>query len=110
MKLSRAFAFAAGFAVWTASVLVCVEFVFSLGFPDGFISELQRAERNLAYIFISISIVLGLFFVYLGGATAAENGVGRKLTVAACLYLIFIAVLILADNFYRANLTGSGGG
>jgi hypothetical protein len=81
------------------------EFIYQLGFPNGFISELARAQRRLAYIFIAISVIFSAWFVFLGIVA------GRKqaLSVAVILYLVTLASIVLVDFYYRSNLMGSGG-
>lgn len=92
-----------------SSFFVYVEYIHMLGFPDGFITELAYAERRLARIFIGTSVILASCFVYLGWM-AGRKEIGKKLSVAVFVYLIFIITLSLMDNHYRSSLTDGGGG
>jgi hypothetical protein len=80
-----------------------------LGFPDGFLTELEYAERRLAQIFIVISVIVGAGFFYLG-TIALRKEIGKKLSAAIVLYLIFVISLSLIDYYYRLHLTDGAGG
>jgi hypothetical protein len=109
---SRAFrivAYLMGGLALVASFLVYTEYIHQLGFPDGFITELGYAERRLAYLFIGISLLFGVGFIYLG-QIASRREIGKKLAAAFILYLIFILTIVLIDCYYRLHLMGSSGG
>ena len=91
------------------AVLVYLEYIHMLGFPDGFITELGYAERRLAGIFIWLSVVLGSFFIYLG-KIALRKEVRRKLSAATLVYVILIFSMALIDYHYRSILMDGGGG
>ncbi|MBC8159972.1 MAG: hypothetical protein H7Z42_02030 [Roseiflexaceae bacterium] len=107
--MKRVFAYLLGCVAFVASFLVYVEYIHMLGFPDGFISELGRAERQLAFLFIGTSLMLGSYVVYLG-SMASRKGIGKRVSVVGLLYVLFIMTLSLADYYFRVYLTGSGGG
>lgn len=109
MKLKRLIALLLASAAFGAAILVYQRFVYRLGFPDGFISELESAERNLAFVFIGVSLAAGAFCVYLGRAKARMN-VGVKLSAVIVLYSISMLCLYLTDNYFRSHLAGSAGG
>lgn len=109
MKLNRITAFLFGLAAFAASLLAYLEYVYMLGFPDGYITELGYAERTLAYIFIAISLTAGACFVYLGWA-AAKNKIGGKLSVVGVLYLLCVACLFAVDSYFRSHLDNGAGG
>lgn len=109
MTLKRTVAYLCGCVAFAASFLVYLEYIYLLGFPDGFITELEYAERRLAFIFIGVSVIAGSCFVYLGGA-AARKKFNKQLFAAIILYLIFVLGVGLTDYYYRLHLTGSGGG
>lgn len=106
-KLNRIIAFLLACVTLALSLLVYFSFVYQLGFPDGFISELARAQRRLAYIFIGISLLFSAGFMYLGMVTLRKQ-MTKLLAVAVLLYVVVI-VCVLMLNYYL-NLTGSGGG
>lgn len=109
MKLNRIVAYLIGCIALASSLLVYMEYIHMLGFPDGFISELGYAERRLASIFIGISVVLGSCFIYLGGVGSRKE-IGKKLSTAIILYLISIMSIAVIDYYYRLHLMDGGGG
>lgn len=109
MRLNRILAYLIGCIALALSFFIYTEYVYSLGFPDGFISELGYAERKLAYIFIAISVILGLYFIYLG-KMASRTEIGKTLAATISLYFISIITLFLIDYYYHLHLTGSVGG
>jgi hypothetical protein len=56
-----------------------------------------------------MSIVLGLYFTYLGWL-AHPKSIGKKLSAAIVLYLMAIIGTILIDYYYQSHLVGSTGG
>lgn len=107
--MQRVSAYVIGFVALVLSFLVYTKHIYILGFPDGFISELQYAQRRLAYIFIGISVVFSLYFLYLG-SIGSRARIGKRFFTAVSLYLGFIVVISLVDHYYRLNLPGSRGG
>ncbi len=94
---------------WMLGLIAYFGFIYQLGFPDGFISELGRAQRKLAYIFIGVSFILSVWFIYLG-MVALRKRIAKPLLAAVILYLVIIVAVLLLDYYFRLNLTGSGGG
>jgi len=109
MKLNRVLAYVMGCVALAFSLLVYLEYIHLLGFPDGFITELGYAERRLALIFIGISVILGACFIYLGRMALREK-IGMRLSAALVVYLLFIVGLSLIDYHYRSTLMDGGGG
>jgi hypothetical protein len=109
MRLIRLFAYLIACVAFGLSFLIYMDYIHGLGFPDGFITELGHAQRRLAYLFIGVSIILGLYFIYLGW-TAKRKSIARRLPAAIILYLIAIIATALVDYYYRAHLMGSTGG
>ena len=109
MRLNRAIAYLFGCVALASSLLAYLDYVYMLGFPDGFVTELGRAERRLAYAFIGVSVVLAACFIYLG-ASASRKAVGRKLFAAVVLYLMSVAGAFLIDYYCRSRLDNGAGG
>jgi hypothetical protein len=109
MSLSHVIAYLMGGSAFVASFFIYMEYIHRLGFPDGFITELGYAERRLAYLFIGISVLFGLYFIYLG-KIAPRTEIGKKLAAAILLYLISILSLALIDYSYHLQLVGGTGG
>jgi uncharacterized membrane protein YqjE len=109
MKLNRITAFLMGSITLVLAFFAYMNYIYLLGFPDGFITELGYAQRSLAYIFIGLSVVFSGYFIYLG-TVALRKKIARPLSVAVALYSLAIVVVFLVDVYYRSSLIGSGGG
>ncbi|MDX6696252.1 MAG: hypothetical protein QOF02_3855 [Blastocatellia bacterium] len=109
MKSNRIVAYLIGCVALALPFLVYMEYIYLLGFPDGFITELESAEQSLAYIFIGISAASASCFVYLG-AVASRKSIGRKLSVAVALYILFIVIIYSIDYYYCLHLMNGVGG
>lgn len=109
MTLGRIAAYLMGGIVFAASFLVYMEYIYLLGFPDSFITELGYVERRLAYLFVGISFLFGIYFIYLG-KIALRTEIGKKLTAALILYLFVVLGIALVDYSYRLQLMGGAGG
>jgi len=109
MKLNRIIAFLFAITTFAAAYLVYTEYVYLLGFPDGSITELEHAERGLAYAFIGISFLAGTYFVCLGW-TAGRRKIEVKLGIAVTLYSLCVFGSWFIDSYFRANLMDGSGG
>jgi hypothetical protein len=109
MKGNRIVAYVLAGIALVLSLLSYLNYVYLLGFPDGFITELGYAQRRLAYIFIGVSVVFSAYLIYLG-TVALRKKIVRPLSVAAALYSLVIVAVLLVDMYYRSSLTGNGGG
>ncbi len=109
MKLNRIFAYLIACIALASALFAYMEYVYMLGFPDGYISELGYAQRMLAYVFIGMSVSLGSYFIYLGW-TALRKKISKRLSIAALLYLIFIIGIAVVDYYCRLTLMDSAGG
>lgn len=87
---------------------VYMKYIYQLGFPDGFISDMAYAQKNLAYIFMAISVVVGLFFIYIAGINPKR--MIKTLGMTSVLYFLLILVALLLNSYYRSTLTGGTGG
>ena len=104
----RIFAFLMACIAFMLTFGVYMKYIYQLGFPDGFISELAYAQRNLSYIFMAISVVVGLSFIYI--AVINPKRMVKTLGMTSVLYLLLIVVAFLLNLYYRLNLTGGTGG
>jgi ABC-type Na+ efflux pump permease subunit len=102
MKLNRIIAYLMGCLAFASSFIVYTKYIYLLGFPDGFITELGYAERKLAYIFIGISLILGVYFIYLG-AIAGRKKIAKQLTTTIILHMIFIISSFIIDRCYHLH-------
>jgi hypothetical protein len=107
--MSRVLAFGMAGIALILSLLAYANYIYMLGFPDGFITELGYAQKRLAYIFIGISLALSACFVYLG-TVLPKKFLSRSLAVAIGIYSLVIIAIFLIDSYYRSSLMGSAGG
>jgi hypothetical protein len=70
-----------------------------LGFPDGHVTALNLAERRLAYVFISMSVIAAVCSIYLARAAMVRR---RHLGIAvlAAIYSLVSIGMLCADRFY----------
>jgi hypothetical protein len=104
------------FIAYTFSGLTCIfsllvygKYIYLLGFPDGFISELAQAQQKTAYLFIGISLALGVWFGYLGNA-AKKTNIQPKLFISIFIYLVAITGISALNYYYQLHLSNGSGG
>lgn len=81
----------------------------NLGFPDGSITELDRARIPLYKAFIALSFLCGAYFVYLGAMASEQRRKGRFLAALA-LYTLILAATLSIDRYFGTYLRGGEGG
>ena len=109
MNLPRVLACSVGLVALVLPLYVYAEYIYLLGFPDGYITALGAAERKLALVFIGSSLVLGSYLIYLG-LIAGRRKMGARLVVAVGLYLLVLVGTAVVDYYYHGHLDGGGGG
>ena len=107
--MKRTLACLAGSFSLGASLYAYLGYVYMLGFPDNYITELGFAERKLAVVFIYVSVGMGAYLLYLGVLAGARE-LGGRLPVAVAIYLLFLLGVILIDCYCQAHLMGGEGG
>jgi hypothetical protein len=80
-----------------------------LGFPDGFLTEVNRAEKVLFGLFVGVSVLMSLWFVSLGWLASKRN-VSRQLYTTLIFYSLIVVVVFGTDVYLRQRLGGGGGG
>jgi hypothetical protein len=108
MQRNQVLAYSVGSITLLAALVLYQEVQF-MGFPDGFLSELDRARRVMLWVMIGLSLPTALWFFALG-RQAARTQVGPQLSVSLAGYGAYMALLWLIDLYLRRNLIGSGGG
>ena len=109
MTLSRLLALLLGLVALAPAFYVCEEYIWLLGFPDGYVTELVAAEKRLAVVFIGLSLPLGLYLLCLAGI-AGTMKVGARLAVVASLYMLVLIGTMVVDHYLRVRLDGGIGG
>ena len=107
-RLSPVYPFALAFLCLALVVYSELQYVYMQGFPDGFVSELGAAERELALRFQLISLFLFAWFMYLGVASISID-TRKRVLFTAVLYAAVIGAVIAIDLYYQAHLVGGGG-
>lgn len=80
-----------------------------VGFPDGYITELDRARIPLHKMFSILSLVYCVYFLY-AGWTASDNLIAGKLLLAASIYIALFGIIAFADYFLSLRLDHGIGG
>jgi hypothetical protein len=107
-RLARRYPFGVAVAVFALVVWLDLGIMLD-GFPDGFMSDLDRAEHGLTVVFDRIGLAM-VFWCMCLGVVAGRWDV-RKLFLYACaLYSAVIFVSLLIDLYFRATLMDSRGG
>ena len=80
----------------------------SKGFPDGHLTELDRAEQPVFYISSICSLLTGLFLLYLA---RFKKAVSANKTFYRTLILLFLVVLIIGGiDWYLSETLDNGVG
>ena len=109
MKLNRLLSYFFGYIVLLVPAFVYVLHLHFLGFPDGHLTELERAEIILYKISIGPMIILGIYFCYLG-FIANKQSIKKKLMISIFIYIILISVIIIIDFYLRLHFDHGIGG
>jgi hypothetical protein len=69
-----------------------------LGFPDGFLTDLDRAQKPLFTLFITLNISIALWLIFFGSIAPRQN-IRKKLSLTLIIHGL-IALLFLLTNLY----------
>ena len=108
-RLSPIYPFVFALLCFALPVYVELTYVYMLGFPDGFVTELDRAREEMAAWFDRISLASGVWSIYLG-IEALHEQVRKRFLSTAAFYLAVIAAALAIDEYFKAHLVGGGGG
>ncbi len=109
MKTMRVYPFALACLMLAIACWLFMKNVLMLGFPDGFIAELDAAERDLANWFIRFCLAMAVWFVGLGWLSFRAD-IKRKLTYSCMLFLLAAVIAIALDLHFRSYMMDSRGG
>ena len=104
--MNHIFAYILGCSAIILSFFVYLELSF-IGFPDGYLSDWDQARQILLTIYIVISLLVGVWYIFLGWI-AGRNNIGVKLRVTNLLYVAFGLLVVVADQYF-SQLSGQGG-
>jgi hypothetical protein len=108
MNHDRIFAFLIGCFIWAISAFGYLH-LRALGFPDGFLTEFDRAQKILLNGLVWISIPVGFWFIFLG-TISFQQPITRKLRLTLLLYAMFVLLLVSINFYLRQHLDHGGGG
>ena len=109
MILSRLLACLLGLVALALSLYVYEEYIHLLGFPDGHVTALGASEKKLAAVFIALSLLVGLYLLYVG-TMADRSKVAARLVLVSGWYLLVLTGTAAADYYLRSRLDGGTGG
>jgi MFS family permease len=109
VKLQNLYPFALACLMVAIAYKLYVECIYLLGFPDGFIAELDGAEARLAAWFNWFCLAMAVWFVALGW-WSFRAGIKRKLACSCVLFLFVTAAAIALDLYFRSYMTDAAGG
>ena len=78
------------------------------GFPDGHLTELDRAERPLFYGSTVLALLAGLFFLSL--PRKAKTSRGNKIFVWAVIVIVVLSLVLVALDWYFIKTLDAGQG
>jgi H+/Cl- antiporter ClcA len=79
------------------------------GFPDGHITDLERAHAKLYPPFIVLSIICGLYFFYIG-ITVANRKIRSRFLAGILAYLLISCITGAIDVYLTMTLDDGAGG
>jgi hypothetical protein len=101
--------FALAGLMFAAAIRIDWVFVTWAGFPDGFMSELDLAERQLGVYLVRFSLAIAIVFLGLG-AWSFRADVKKPLIYASLLVLLVAAASVALDLYFRSYMMDSTGG
>ncbi|WP_441231792.1 hypothetical protein AB7828_28330 [Tardiphaga sp. 215_C5_N2_1] len=109
MRWKNVYPFAAACLLFALTFWLYMTRVMWLGFPDGFIAELDAAEAILVTWFNWFSIALGIWFVILG-IRSFRNDIGRWSLYSSLLFVSVVVISLAIDRYFRSFMMDSAGG
>jgi len=109
MAFKNIYPFGLAAAMFLTALKLYFSFVFMLGFPDGFIAELERAEKPLAIYLGWFFLTMGVVFLGLGG-WSFRGDVRRPLIYACILVALVAATGAAVDLYFRSYMMDARGG
>ncbi|MEH2475180.1 magnesium-transporting ATPase (P-type) [Nitrobacteraceae bacterium AZCC 2161] len=109
MKWKNVYPFAVACLMLALALWLYMTRVMWLGFPDGFIAELDAAEAVLVTCFNWFSLAMGIWFVVLG-IRSFRNDIGRWSLYSGLLFVSVALISLAIDRYFRSFMMDSAGG
>lgn len=77
-----------------------------IGFPDGYVSQWDRARKVLLTGLIVTSVFVSASALFLG--SRSSPAAGRNVKIAMLIYGVFLTAVLIADG-YLSSQSGRGG-
>ena len=84
----------------TLPIVIYQFYVKWLGFPDGYKTQLERAEKIFFDIYAWPSVAFGVFFIYLGWISSKVNR-GKWFNRGVTAYTLFMIAAIMIEALLR---------
>lgn len=100
------------YGLWGLGLVTAVRFWLTLrvaGFPDGYLTELDRVRQPLYAASIGTNGALAAFFLY-RGYRLPRLAAGRKAVLSLLAYLVFWGLFWGVDGYILPLYFDSGGG
>jgi hypothetical protein len=115
MKLFRILIYLPGIVALLLGTAAYMEYVYFAGFPDGYMSELVRAEKILFTFFFTSSVVFGfLCLLHAWLAFTKNNGIYKEKNIKhlyyhSIAYIIILVIVGLIEYYLIIHCSGSVG-
>jgi len=80
-----------------------------LGFPDGHLTDLDKAQKCLYHFFLWPSIGFGFVFAYLRWKVTSYE-INKIMLIFVVIYLLFLLVIFISNYYLEINFDGGVGG
>ena len=109
MKFQKILTYILGIVACIVFVFIYLFYIRWLGFPDGYLSALDRAEKILFTAFMWFSLIAGLYFICLG-LISSQQTLNIRLYIGLFFYLGVMIFVLVVDYYFRLNLDDGAGG
>jgi hypothetical protein len=103
MNKNKDFVYLSSLFILAIAAYIYSKYIYMLGFPDGHLTELNRAEKILFSTFIYVSIFLSLVLFYIGSIDPLF-GIDRKIWLTLFSYLFLVFSTFLIDYYLQLHL------
>lgn len=106
MNRTRILSFGFAIVAFAASYLLYLTHFWLAGFPDGFLTKLQRGQQYVYGLLIALQMLIGGVFTLFGFRQSSSSHVHAAILTYAAVVLAVIGI----DAYLHTILMGGGGG